>query len=431
MIVRPPRGSLFLYSSPVGAMPAIASRVQTRTFTINGTGDPQMYPYRNGNHAMAARFTLGIEEEFQLVDRGSGQLSSSILTIMEKGAAIFGERIKPEMLQSTVEIVTDICPNILAARLELYRLRRELLQLVESEGLALISAGTHPLGLWTEQVSMPNERYTELEEELQDIARSILIFGLHVHVGVESQEMAVMLMNQLRNWLPHLLALSTNSPFWAGRFTGIKSYRSVIWRPFPRSGIPELFPTLADYDGYVQSLIRAGIIDNAKKIWWDIRPHPFFDTVEFRVFDMPATIEDTLALAALCQAMVAKLAWMYKRGMTLHALPRYLIEENKWRAMRYGLDGHLTDFVQERQVPTRDAIHEVLDFVDDVLDDLGSRREINHLRFLLDDPRGTGADRQAQVYRQTGDLRAVITYLIEQTRQGILFDSRFAKGGQH
>jgi len=248
---------------------------------------------------MSARFTLGIEEEFQLVDRYTGQLCSHIQTILEKGARIFGDKIKPEMLQSTVEVVTDVCPNITAARMELQQLRTMLLNVVTEEGLTLISAGTHPSGSWHDQVSMPNERYAELEEELQDIARSILIFGLHVHVGVESNEIAVALINQLRTWLPHLLALSANSPFWAGRFTGIKSYRSVVWRPFPRSGVPEIFSSYAEYEGYVQALISAGIIDNAKKIWWDIRPHPFFRTVEFRVFDMPGTIEDSVALAAL------------------------------------------------------------------------------------------------------------------------------------
>ncbi len=368
---------------------------------------------------MSPRFTLGIEEEFQMVDRHTGQLSSHILTMLEKGAEQFGDKIKAEMLQSTIELVSDICPNILAARLELQQTRAWLLKLAEQEGLALISAGTHPSSSWMEQHSTPNERYVELEEQLQDVCRSILIFGLHVHVGVENREMAVILMNQLRSWLPHLLAISTNSPFWGGRMTGIKSYRSVVWRPFPRSGIPEPYSSLSDFEHYIQSLVVAGIIDNGKKIWWDIRPHPFFDTVEFRICDMPATLEDTLAIAALCQALVAKLVWLHKRGLGMHVLPRYYVEENKWQAMRYGLDGEIIDFVQGRTLPMRDAISEMLDFVDDVLDDLGSRREINYLRMLLEDPRGTGADRQIATYRRTGSLDAVIRYLIEQTSAGV------------
>jgi carboxylate-amine ligase len=272
-----------------------------------------------------------------------------------------------------------------------------------------------------EQHSTPNERYVELEEQLQDVCRSILIFGLHVHVGlgdVENRELIISLMNQLRCWLPHLLALSTNSPFWSGRLTGIKSYRSVIWRPFPRSGVPEPFSSWSDFEHYVQSLISAGIIDNGKKIWWDIRPHPFFKTVEFRVFDMPASLDDTLAIAALCQALVAKLSWLYARGMTTHILPRHFIDENKWRAMRYGLDADIFDFVQGRKLQMRDDISNLLDFVDDVLDDLGSRREINYLRALLEDPRGTGADRQIAVFRQTGSIQAVTRFLMEQTLQG-------------
>ena len=363
---------------------------------------------------MSSQFTLGIEEEFQMVDRQTGQLCPHILTILEKGASYLGEQIKPEMLQSAVEIVTGVCPDIRAARLELRELRQTLIGLLEKDGVGLISAGTHPESLWQEQLSMPNPRYEELEEELQDIARSILIFGLHVHVGVENQETAIVLMNQARTWLPHLLALSTNSPFWGGRFTGIKSYRSVVWRPFPRNGIPDVFASWSDFDAYVQALIRTGCIDNGKKIWWDIRPHPFFHTFEFRVCDMPARFDDSIALAALCQALIAKLSWQHKHGGASHVLPRPLLEENKWQAMRYGLDGEILDFINDRRLTMRESIHELLDFVDDVLDDLGSRPEINYLRLLLDDSSGTGADRQIEIYKRTGSTHAVTQYLMEQ-----------------
>ena len=364
---------------------------------------------------MSSQFTLGIEEEFQMVDRQTGQLCPHVLTILEKGAQLFGEKIKPEMLQSAVELVTGICPNITAARLELRELRRTLIGLLEEDGVGLISAGTHPRALWQDQPSFPNPRYAELEEELQDIARSILIFGLHVHVGVESQEMAVMIMNQARSWIPQLLALSVNSPFWGNRFTGIKSYRSVVWSPFPRSGIPDVFASWSDFDNYIQALIKTGCIDNGKKIWWDIRPHPFFTTVEFRICDMPATFEDTIAIAALCQALVAKLTWLHHHGMAVHVLPRTLLEENKWRAMRYGLDAEALDFTRDRHLSMRESIGELLDFVDDMLDDLGSRREINYLRLLLEDKRGTGADRQIEVYQHSGSIDEVIQYLLQQT----------------
>jgi carboxylate-amine ligase len=372
---------------------------------------------------MPAHFTLGVEEEFQIVDRQTGQLAPRVMTILEKGASQFGEKIKPEMLQSAVEVVTDVCPNITAARLELQNLHSMLLRLLEKEGLTLISAGTHPASSWLDQPPTPNERYAELEEELQDVVRAILIFGLHVHVGVESNEIAIALLNQLRTWIPHLLALSANSPFWCGRFTGLKSYRSIVWRPLPRNGVSEVFATWSAYDAYVQSLIRAGCIDNAKKIWWDIRPHPFFNTIEFRICDMPATLEDTIAIAALCQALVAKLTWLHKRGMATHVLPGYFIDENKWRVIRHGLDAEFIDFVQSCRLSMRDAIGELLDFVDDVLDDLGSRHEINYLRILLDDPQGTGADRQIAVYQRTGSIDAVTEFLVQQTIEGLPMNS--------
>jgi len=364
---------------------------------------------------MSSQFTLGIEQEFQMVDRQTGQLCPHILTVLEKGGPRFGEKIKPEMLQSAVEVVTGVCPDIAAARRELQEIRRTLIELLAEDGIGLISAGTHPQALWQDQISMPNPRYAELEEELQDIARSILIFALHIHVGIESQEMAVLMMNQARSWIPHLLALSTNSPFWGGRFTGIKSYRSVVWGPFPRSGIPGTFASWSEFDNYVQALIRTGCIDNGKKIWWDIRPHPFFPTIEFRICDMPASFEDTIAIAALCQALVAKITWLYHHGMTTHIMPRPLLAENKWRATRYGLDAEVLDFTLDRRLTMRESISELLDFVDDVLDDLGSRNEINYLRHLLEDRRGTGADRQMEVYKRTGSTNAVISYLMEQT----------------
>ncbi len=371
---------------------------------------------------MTTRFTIGIEEEFQMVDRQTGQLCPRIQTILEKGHPIFGEQIKPELLQSTVEMNSEILPDIPTARHALQETRATLARLVAGEGLALISAGTHPSAWWQKEMRSPYERYAQLEEEYEDVIRSIMIFGLHVHIGIENQEIAVKLMNQLRTWLPHLLAISTNSPFWAGRLTGLKSYRSVVWRLSARSGIPEVFPSWRDFDTYVQALIKAGCIDNAKKIWWDIRPHPFFSTIEFRVCDMPATLEETIAIAALCQALVAKLTWLYKRGLRTSSLSSHFIEENKWHVMRHGLEAEVIDFVQARRLSMRESLSELLDFVDDVVDDLGSRNEVNFIRRLLEDPRGTGADRQIAVYQDTGSVDAVIRFLMQQTMQGIPLD---------
>jgi carboxylate-amine ligase len=367
---------------------------------------------------MTQRFTLGVEEEFQMVDKTTGQLASRIHRILEQGIPLLGEQIKGEMLQSAVEIITDVCPNTTALRLALQSLRSTLARLVEDEGLALISAGTHPMAHWQEQLRTNHERYEELEEEFQDVGRSILIFGLHIHVGIDKHDQAIPLLNQLRTWLPHMLAISANSPFWCGRFTGLYSYRSIVWRRFPRSGVPDFFHSTADFDNYVEDLIQTGCIDNAKRIWWDIRPHPFFRTIEFRVCDMPATLDDTLALAALAQALVAKLTWMLQRNMLTGSFPSRYIEENKWRVARYGLNAQIVDFSNQRTLSARDSLHELLDFVDDVLDDLGCRREINYLRALLDDPRGTGADRQIAVYQDTGSLQAVTRFLMQQTLQG-------------
>src|SRR6266480_6791520 len=256
---------------------------------------------------MESHFTLGIEEEFQMVDRNTGQLVSHIYTILDKGVPIFGDHIKTEKLQCYVELTTHICPNITALRLDLQQKITRLARLLEEDGLALIRAGTHPTAHWQDQRLTQTQRYKEVIEEYQDARHSTLVFGLHIHVGIEQHEMAIPLINQLRTWLPHLLALSSNSPFWIGRNSGIKSYRPIVYKSCPRTGIPQSFASTAEFDRYVADLISSGCIDNAKKIWWDIRPHPFFSTIEFRVCDMPATIEDSIALAALCQALVAKL----------------------------------------------------------------------------------------------------------------------------
>lgn len=364
-------------------------------------------------------FTLGIEEEFQMVERTTGQLAQCIHQILPKAEPSLGKHLKAEVQQSTVEVISDILPDIATARAQMRDLRIQLAQLLANEGLALISAGTHPSALWDEQLTTVAARYTDLEEEFQQASRSTLVFGLHVHIGIADPELAMTLMNQVRAWLPHLLALSCNSPFWGGRFTGIKSYRSIVWRRIFRSGIPDVFPTRAMFEQYVQRLVQAGHIDNGRKIWWDMRPHPNYPTLEFRVCDMPATLDDMLALAALCQALVAKLAWLHERNLSTHVLPRYFIEEHKWHASRYGLDAQVFDFVQARQLTMRDSLNELLDLVDDVLDDLGSRNEMLHIRTLLDSPAGTGADRQIQAYQQNQNINEVIDYLIQQTMSGV------------
>ncbi len=368
-----------------------------------------------------SRFSLGVEEEFQSVDSRSGELCSSIYTLFEKGKDVFGERLHAEWVQSMIELTTSVCPDIGAVRAELSLMRALLAGLMREEGLRPISAGTHPTSLWQAQEQTDKPRYHELAREYQDVARMRVLFGLHVHVGgVDDKATSLRIINQLRTWLPHLLALSTNSPFWAGRLTGLKSYRSVVWQSgVPRSGVPEIIPSLADFDRYIDDLMATQCIRSGKDIWWFVRPHFTYNTIEFRICDMPTTLEDTLAIAALCQALVAKLAWLDRRQQSLAVLPRHYIEENLWRAMRYGLDANVADFVNRRTLNMRASLHELLDLVEDVVDDLGSRREITHLRALLDDPRGTGADRQIAVYRQRHNIQDVIRLLLAETMQGI------------
>jgi carboxylate-amine ligase len=369
---------------------------------------------------MLTSHTLGIEEEFQTVHQQTGQLQSSIEVLLEEGKPVFGDRIKADLIQSLVEITTDVCVDISDARRQLQEQRYLLSRLAQKKGLALISSGTHPQAHWLDQEITQKERYLRQVAEFHDLMRSRLIFGLHIHVGIASMNVAIPVINQLRTWLPHLLALSSNSPFWGGRYTGIKSYRSVAWlNGVPRTGMPELFPSLTAFEQYIQDLTTTGHIGSCRDLWWDIRPHPGFGTVEFRICDMPATLQDTVALAALCQALTARLAWLHRQGQTVSAFPRDYLAENKWSATRSGLDATITDFSNGRRLKMRDAIHELLDFVDDVVDDLGSRHEMDYLRTLINSSQGTGADRQIALYQQTGNIQDVIQMLIEQTMEGL------------
>jgi carboxylate-amine ligase len=371
---------------------------------------------------LTSRFSIGIEEEFQSVDSQSGELRSTIYTLFDKGQGLFGDRLHAEWAQSMIELTTAVCSDIATARQELYQMRALLAQVMRQEGLEPISAGTHPTTMWQTQEKTDRPRDHELEREYQDVMRQRGLFGLHVHVGgVDNKELTIQLINQLRTWVPHLLALSSNSPFWAGRFTGIKSYRSVVWQSgAPRSSLPEVIPSLDAFNRYINDLVAMQCITSGKDIWWYVRPSFPSNTIEFCICDMPATIEDTLALAALCQALIAKLTWLYerKRPMT-PVLPRHYIEENLWRAVRYGLDARVADFALRRTLSMRASIHELLDFVDDIANDLGTSREMHFLRALLDDPRGTGADRQIATYQQRGNVQDVIRLLLEETMRGV------------
>jgi carboxylate-amine ligase len=362
-------------------------------------------------------FTLGVEEEFQIVDPQSGDLRSHVSELLASSAPMLGDQIKREMHQSIVEVGTKICADVNELSDEIYRNRRELASAAERVGLAVAAAGTHPFSRWEDQIISPGVRYDNIVEELQQLARSLLIFGLHVHVGLPDRSVMIDIMNEVRYFLPHLLALSTSSPFWMGRDTGLKSYRTTIFRRFPRTGVPDHFDSWSEYENYIQLLVDLHSIDDAKKIWWDVRPHPTFGTLEFRVCDVPTRPETAVMLGALVQAIVVKLYRLRVRNQGFRLYRRALIEENKWRAARYGLDGKLIDFGRRAEVPMRDLAVELLEFIDDVVDDLGSRTAVEHVHVVLRE--GTSADQQLAVFRQTGDLKAVVQHVIRQTQDGV------------
>ena len=373
---------------------------------------------------MFDQFTLGIEEEFQIVDPKSRELRSHVSEFLEEGKMILGEQIKPEMIQSMIEVGTGICKNIQEARADITRLRSIISGLAGKTGLAIVAASTHPFSHWQDQKIYDDERYSLLVQELQTVARSLLIFGLHVHVGVADLERRIHIMNAARYFLPHVLALTTSSPFWMGHSTGLKSYRSEVFKQFPRTDIPDHFDSYASFQRYVDLLVKTGCINDGKKIWWDLRPHPVFPTLEFRICDIPTRVDDTVAIAALFQAIVAKLTKLIEKNLGFRLYRRMLIQENKWRAVRWGIDGKMIDFGKQKEVPTRDLILELLDFVDDVVDDLDSRKEIEHIHTILE--RRTSAEEQLRVFAETKDLNSVVDRLIELTMENVPVTTDFS-----
>jgi glutamate---cysteine ligase / carboxylate-amine ligase len=362
-------------------------------------------------------FSLGIEEEFMIVDPVTRELRSHIGQILEEGKITLHEQVKPEMHQSVVEVGTGICKDIGEARRDVTRLRKGISDVARHNGLEVGAAGTHPFSHWVDQKITDNPRYKVIIEDMQMVAQENLIFGLHVHVGIPDKEIGIQVMNSIRYFLPHIFALSTNSPFWLGRDTGLKSYRSKVFDRFPRTGLPDHFNSYAEFEAYINFLIKTKCIDDAKKVWWDVRLHPHFDTLEVRICDIPLRVDETLALAALIQAVTAKLYLLFRLNMGFRLYRRIYLNENRWRAARYGIEGKMIDFGKQEEVPIRDLVLELLDFVDDVLDDLNSRSEVAYIHKILE--MGTGADRQLRVFRDTGDLLRVVDYIIQETHLGL------------
>jgi len=363
--------------------------------------------------------SIGIEEEYQTIDPGTRDLRSHIGSeILPKAKRALNEAVKPEMHQAVIEVGTKVCRDVKEAREDIRSLRRQMINLAGENGLLLAAASTHPFADWKVQDIYPDERYQKVLEEMQMIARANLVFGLHVHIGIEDRNTSIHIMNSLRYFLPHILALSSNSPFWMGQKTGFKSYRSKVFERFPRTGIPDVFANWSEYETFVNLLVKTGCIDNGKKIWWDIRPHPYFNTLEVRVCDIPMRLDETMAIAALIQATVAMLYKLHASNKSYRIYGRALISENKFRASRYGLDGKLIDFGKEEEVPVRDLMMEYLALIDDVVDELGSREEINYIHQML--KMGTGADRQLKVYEETGDFKKVVDYIVSETQVGVM-----------
>lgn len=362
-------------------------------------------------------FTLGIEEEFMIIDPETRELVSHMHQVVEGGKTLLDEQVKAEMHKAVVEVGTNICHDVKEARQEVKKLRSIISDIARKQDCLIGAAGAHPFSRWQDAMITDHPRYHEIVNEMQDAARSNLIFGLHVHVGIENRQIGVQIMNAVRYLLPHIFALSTNSPFWLGRNTGYKSYRTKVFDKFPRTGIPENFSSASEFDEYVALLVKTGCIDNGKKIWWDLRIHPVYSTLEFRICDVPMRLDETIALAAIMQAVIAKQYKLMQQNLSFRNYRRALINENKWRAARYGVHGKLIDFGKEAEVPFSQLLEELIEFVDDVVDELNCREEVNYLREIV--KRGTGADRQLAVYEQTKDLRQVVDYIVEETNHGL------------
>ena len=371
-------------------------------------------------------FTIGIEEEYLLVDRETLNLAAdppkALFTECEN---LLGSQVSPEFLRAQIEIGTRVCSTMQEAAADLRRLRRTVSGVAEKHGLAIMAASTHPFAAWGEQKRTEKDRYNELAENLQGVVRRLVISGMHVHVGIDDDDLRIDLMNQVSYFLPHLLALSTSSPFWQGKDTGLRSYRLAVWDELPRTGLPEQFESFGEYNRHVQILIEAGIIDEPTKIWWDIRPSARFPTLEMRICDLCPRLADTVAIAALYRCILRMLWRLRRQNQRWRRYANMLIRENRWRAQRYGSDGELIDFGIRRMVPFADLLEELLEMTRPDAEHFGCLTEIEHTRSIL--THGTSARRQVQTYEagladglaHEAAIRAVVARLVEETVAGL------------
>lgn len=370
--------------------------------------------------------TLGVEEEYLLVDRDSRDLvQSPPADLMRECENRLGGRVTGEFMQSQIEIGTSVCLSIAEARRELQELRGTVAEVAGQYGLAPIAASTHPFARWTQQQHTHKERYHDLARDLQSVGDRMLICGMHVHAGVEEPDLRIDLMNQISYFLPHLLALSTSSPFWDGRNTGLMSYRLTVFDALPRTGVPERFDSFGEYERLTQRLVEAGVIEDGSKIWWDVRPSARFPTLEMRVADIPTRLEDSLCIAALYQCLMRMLYRLRELNQRWRVYPLICVQENRWRAMRYGCTDTLVDFGRGEQVAFADLVEEILDLVMQDAEHLDCVDEVLRARDIL--ARGTSAQRQVAVYEQAladgadenAALQAVVDWLIDETRRDL------------
>ncbi len=374
----------------------------------------------------APSFTLGVEEEYLLVDCETRDLADDPpAEIWEEAARLCEDRVTAEYLRSQIEVGTKVCRNVQEVRHDLSRLRRVIIDVAGRHGLAPIAASTHPFGQWLDQKYTPKERYESLSREMQAAARRLLICGMHVHVGIEDDELRIDLLNQMTYFLPHLLAISCSSPFWRGEDTGLKSYRLTVFGALPRTGLPERFHSYGEYERHVKVLINAGLIADTTKLWWDLRPSARFPTLETRVMDVCTRIDDAIAVTALVVCILRMLYRLRCQNQRWRHYADMLIDENRWRAMRYSYDEGMIDLARQRVVPVRELMCELLELVREDACALGCTEDINNALHILE--RGTSAHRQLEVFNTQVEngasrreaLNAVVDMLIADTAMGL------------
>jgi len=371
-------------------------------------------------------FTIGIEEEYLLVDRSSRNLVEDPPdSVMKDAVQRLGNQVGHEFLRSQIEVGTRICTTVQEARQDLARLRRGVAEVAEHHGFAMIAASTHPFAEWSDQLTTDNERYHILAEDLQSVVRRLVICGMHVHVGIGDDDLRIDLMNQVSYFLPHLLALSASSPFWHGNKTGLKSYRMSVFKALPRTGLPEAFNSWSEYRRHVNVLVEAGLIEDATKLWWDIRPSDRYPTLEMRIADICTTIDDGITVASIYLSLLHMLYRRRRVNQRWRTYADMLVEENIWRAQRYGIEGSLMDFGIGALVPYAELVEELIDLVHQDSVELGCVAEVEHAREIV--ARGTSADRQLRAYREALDggadeetaLHRVVDLLIDNSVAGI------------